>query len=62
MDFDSVFQNICSQIASMNRQQIKEGILHFQGRIKLDFPEAYLDTLDLIGVLVEVIELTPFEQ
>ena len=46
MDFNSVFENISSQIASMSRDQIKEGILHFKGRIKLDFPEAYLDTLD----------------
>lgn len=45
MDFDSVFENINSQIACFNRQQLKEGILHYQGRIKLDFTEAYLEDL-----------------
>ena len=46
MDFNSVFEHISRQIASMNRDQIKEGILQFKGRIRLDFSEAYLDNLD----------------
>ena len=46
MDFNSVFENISGQISSMGRDQIKEGILHFKGRLKLDFSEAYLDTLN----------------
>lgn len=46
MDFNSVFESISSQIASMSRDQIKEGILQFKGHFKLDFPEDYLDTLD----------------
>ena len=46
MDFDSVFENISSQVSSMSRDQIKEGILQFHGHFKLDFTEAYLDSLD----------------
>ncbi len=45
MDFDSVFENICGQIACLSRDQLLEGILHYEGRIKLDFTEAYLAEL-----------------
>ena len=46
MEFSSVFESIVSQIGILSRQEIKEHILHFDGQLKLDFTEAYLDSLD----------------
>lgn len=39
------FDNMCCRIAKMNREECKHRIIHFHGRIKLDFTESYLDTL-----------------
>jgi len=38
---------MASTIAEMNRDQVKNEILHFEGRFKLDFAEDYLDKLSL---------------
>jgi len=38
---------MASTIAQMNRDQVKNEILHFEGRFKLDFAEDYLDKLPL---------------
>ena len=46
MEFSSVFESIVSQIGTLSRQEIIEHILHFDGHLKLDFTESYLDSLN----------------
>jgi hypothetical protein len=46
MSFDSAYETISVQIAGMTRRQLMDHLLHFDGRLKLDFTEPYLDTLD----------------
>ena len=41
----SSFERIVSAIASLNKSEVKRRLLHFRGRIKLDFTESYLDSL-----------------
>jgi hypothetical protein len=41
----SSFEKIVSAIASLNKSEVKRRLLHFRGRIKLDFSESYLDSL-----------------
>jgi hypothetical protein len=41
------FEKICSDVAGMGKNEIKHRLLHFQGRLKMDFTEAYLDGLAL---------------
>lgn len=39
------FEKMCCDIAAMSKREIKTQLLHFPGRIKLDFTEDYLDGL-----------------
>ena len=39
--------DVATAIAGMDRCQVQEELLHFQGSLKLDFTIAYLDTLSL---------------
>jgi hypothetical protein len=41
----SSFEKIVSAIASLSKSEVKRRLLHFRGRIKLDFTESYLDSL-----------------
>jgi hypothetical protein len=36
---------MCSEIAAMGRNEVKSRLLHFRGRLKIDFTEGYLDSL-----------------
>ena len=46
MSFDAAYETMSVQIAGMTRRQLKDRLLHFDGQLKLDFTEPYLDTLD----------------
>jgi hypothetical protein len=67
MTFDSAYETISVQIAGMSRSQLKDRLLHFDGQLKLDFTESYLDTLDderlrhilLAACLVDLQKQTP---
>ncbi len=37
------FEQVASAVSSLNKTQIKDRLLHFKGRFKLDFTEAYLE-------------------
>jgi hypothetical protein len=39
------FEKMCCDIAVMNKKEVKSRLLHFPGRLKLDFTEDYLDGL-----------------
>ena len=41
----SSFEKIVSAIASLSKPEVKRRLMHFKGRIKLDFTESYLDSL-----------------
>lgn len=43
MSFENDYEAISVQVASMSRCELKERLLHFQGRLKLDFTESYLE-------------------
>lgn len=40
-------EQVADSIAEMSRDRVKDEILHFQGRFKLDFTEGYLESLPL---------------
>lgn len=39
------FEKLCCDIAVMSKREVKNRLLHFPGRLKLDFTEDYLDGL-----------------
>jgi hypothetical protein len=41
------FEKLCSEVAGLSRNEVKTRLLHFHGRLKMDFTEAYLDSLAL---------------
>ena len=41
------FDKVCCRIAGMNREEVTKRIIHFKGRLKLDFTRSYLDTLSI---------------
>jgi hypothetical protein len=41
------FEKLCSEVAGLSRNELKTRLLHFHGRLKMDFTEAYLDGLAL---------------
>lgn len=45
MSVQITYENICSEVSSLTRQELKDRLLHFKGRLKLDFTEPYLDSL-----------------
>jgi len=40
-------ERLAAHIAGMNRQALKNELLHFQGNVRLDFTEEYLNGLSL---------------
>lgn len=46
MSFDSAYETIRLRIAGMNRQELIDHLLHFDGHLKLDFTEPFLKTLE----------------
>jgi len=40
-------EQVANSIARMGRRRVKQEILHFKGRFRLDFSEKYLDSLPL---------------
>lgn len=47
MATDVYFETACTTVATMNKTEVKNRILHFEGPIRLDFTEDYLNGLDL---------------
>lgn len=47
MSANTVFETMCAEVAAMNKSEIKRRILHFDGSVRLDFTEDYLNDLDL---------------
>jgi hypothetical protein len=41
------FEKLCSEVAEMGRNEIKNRLLHFRGKLRIDFTETYLDNLTL---------------
>ncbi|MEN6307705.1 MAG: hypothetical protein ABFD91_08115 [Anaerohalosphaeraceae bacterium] len=37
------FEKMCCDVAAMSKREVKTQLLHFPGRLKLDFTEDYLD-------------------
>lgn len=44
---DISFEQYCAYITSLSKPEIKERLLHFDGPIKMDFTDDYLETLDV---------------
>jgi len=45
MSAEFSFENMCSRITAMNKQEVIRRLLHFDGPIKLDFSPDYLEKL-----------------
>lgn len=43
---DISFEQYCAYVTSLNKDELIDRLLHFDGPIKLDFTEAYLSSLD----------------
>ncbi len=41
------FEQVASAVNSLNKTEVKNRLLHFKGRFKLDFTEAYLNALSV---------------
>jgi len=41
------FEKLCSEVTAMSRNEIKRKLLHFRGKVKIDFTETYLDNMTL---------------
>lgn len=44
---DISFEQYCAYVTSLTKYELIDRLLHFDGPIKLDFTEAYLDALDI---------------
>lgn len=42
-----IFENIATEIASMEKEQIIDYIKHFHGRFRMDFTEEFLNKLSI---------------
>ncbi len=47
MAADVFFESVCIEVTKLNKAEVKDRILHFDGPIPLDFTDDYLDSLDL---------------
>ena len=47
MAADIFFERSCAKVLEMTKSEVKHRILHFDGPVRLDFTEEYLNTLDL---------------
>jgi hypothetical protein len=41
------FEQVASAVDSLNKTEVKSRLLHFKGRCKFDFTEAYLEALSV---------------
>lgn len=41
------FEKLCSEVAGMGRNEVKSKLLHFRGKLKMDFTETCLDNMTL---------------
>ena len=41
------FEQVASVVNSLNKTEVKNRLLHFKGRFKFDFTEAYLEALSV---------------
>jgi len=44
---DISIEQHCAYIATLDKSEIEDRLLHFKGPIKLDFTREYLNTLDI---------------
>ncbi len=44
---DISFEQYCAYVTSLNKVEVKDRLLHFDGPIKMDFTEEYLEGLDI---------------
>ena len=47
MAADVFFESVCIEVTKLNKAQVIDRILHFDGPVPLDFTEEFLDRLDL---------------
>ena len=47
MSPDISFEQACSYIMTLNKSELKERLLHFEGPLKLDFTDEYLQALPI---------------
>ena len=47
MSPDITFEQACSYIMTLSKAELKDRLLHFEGPIKLDFTDEYLEGLGL---------------
>lgn len=45
MNGEPSYEDLITSISSMSKTQVKERLLHFKGRPRLDFTESFLDGL-----------------
>ena len=45
MNGEPSYEDLITSISSMNKAQVKQRLLHFKGRPRLDFTESFLDGL-----------------
>lgn len=62
MNVQTTYESINAQVASLNRQELKDRLLNFKGRLKLDFTETYLDGLsdDKLRHILMAVYLTEY--
>lgn len=47
MSPDISFEQTCSYIMMLNKSELKERLLHFEGPLKLDFTDGYLQAMPI---------------
>lgn len=62
MSVQTNYEAVHAQVASLNRQELKDRLLTFRGRLRLDFTETYLDTLtdDKLRHILMAVYLTEY--
>jgi hypothetical protein len=43
---DIMFEQYCAYVTTLNKKELMERLLHFDGPIRLDFTAEYLESLD----------------
>ncbi len=44
---DISFEQYCAYITSLNKAEVKDRLLHFEGPMKIDFTDEYLESQDV---------------
>lgn len=62
MSVKTTYESIQAQVASLSRRELKDRLLHFKGRLRLDFTEACLDSFsdDKLRHLLLAVYLTEY--